>query len=56
MLSRKPRLSADLAPVTIEATPNDTADQADNQPLDGLIAALDRAVLRLSRSTQNGSR
>lgn len=54
MLSRKPRRAADPVPVTIEL--DDPTGLPSAYALDDLVAALDRAVLRLARSTQDGAR
>ena len=54
MLSRKPRRAADPAPVTIDL--DEPACPPSAHALDDLVAALDRAVLRLARSMQEGAR
>ncbi|MFP5479110.1 MAG: hypothetical protein ACLGIE_05365 [Alphaproteobacteria bacterium] len=49
MLSRQPRLAPDDDPVTIDVTPTGVPDLPPDHDLDDLVAALDRALLRLAR-------
>lgn len=56
MLKRQLRLSDRPDPVTLDATPLGAGDLPPNGDLDDLVAALDRALLRLARTPETGSR